>query len=312
MLPLAFVGALFMLSSTDALVAVPLPGRTGWSFPRSNPDVQQREEDSQTIHASTSPAVIVRKTTKDDILQISSLLAAASAAGDDVGANNWNTKMQLLRDENTYRKQLSQRLDALEVGKKAAQKARAALVDDGLLEQVGNTDEDCNIAKDHTDHHTRLMWADDAFRRQLERAAAAIDTERHAWQGHNFAVPPNPSLLQHAMLSVVDANTHQIAGFCEVAMLPLPDDANGCSSCTPMITNLVTSPDYRRRGIATKLLKSARRYVDCCWGSGDGMSLGLYVESYNAGAKSLYLREGFIEKGHCSQKPTRLYLSLQL
>ena len=309
MLPLLLVACAFLsLKPATALVAVPLPGRninTGWSAPTENPTAIPKQEKA----TSTTTTVIVRKTTKDDIAQISAQLATASA-GNEANTLNWNTKMQLLRDQNTYKKQLSQRLDVLEAGKKAARKAHDALVDAGLM---SNTDEECSISEDdYTDHRIRLIWNDDAFRQKLERAVNAIDiTERHAWHGHNFAVPPNPSLLQHVMLTAVDAGTNAVAGFCEVAMLPLPDDASGYSCCTPMITNLVTSPDYRRRGVASNLLKSARRYVRCYWGSCDDMPLGLYVERDNTAAKALYARQGFVEEGICSHKPTRLYMSLQ-
>ena len=306
-LSLAFVGAFLALPTANALVAVPLPGRNanaGWTIPRNEPAAQHREE-SKT--AGTSTTVIVRKTTKEDIQQISSLLATASV-GDGADALNWNTKMQLLRDESTYKKQLSQRLDVLEAVRKAAQRARPALVEAGLMDE---NEEECSIDDDHSDHRVRLIWSDDVFRQKLERAANAIDTERHAWQGFNFAVAPNPSLLQHVMLSAVDASTNQIAGFCEVAMLPMPIDTEGLSTCSPMITNLVTSADYRRRGIATNLLKSARRYVRCCWGSCVDMTLGLYVERDNDAAKALYVRQGFVEGGNCSHKPTRLYMALE-
>lgn len=304
MLLLACIVALLAFQPTNALVAVPLPGRkinTGWSVPKDNP--KQEKAASSTATAT----VIVRKTTKDDIAQISTLLATASARNDSDGVLNWNTKMQILRDQNTYKKQLSQRIDVLEAGKKAARKAQDALVD------AGNTDEECSIGDDdRTDHRTHLMWNDDSFRQKLERAVNAIDsTERHAWHGHNFAVPPNSSLLQHVMLTAVDADTNAVAGFCEVAMLPLPDDARRHTYCTPMITNLVTSPDHRRRGVASNLLKSARRYVRCYWGSCDDMPLGLYVERDNTAAKALYARQGFVEEGTCSHKTTRLYMSLQ-
>ena len=288
---LAFVGALLVVPTANSLVAVPLPGRnanTGWKIPRNEPSAHYQKE-SKT--AGTSTTVIVRKTTKEDIQQISSLLAAASVC-DDADALNWNTKMQILRDESTYKKQLSQRMDVLEAGRKAAQRARPALVEAGLIDE---NEEECSIDDDHSDHRVRVIWSDDAFRQKLERATNAIDTERHAWQGFNFAVAPNPSLLQHVMLSAVDASTNQIAGFCEVAMLPMPDETDGCSTCSPMITNLVTNPNYRRRGIATNLLKSARRYVRCCWGSCVDMTLGLYVERDNDAAKKLYSRQGFVE-----------------
>ena len=287
----------------NALVAVPLPGRninTGWPSPAESPTASPKQE---TVATSTAPAtVIVRKTTKDDIAQISILLAMASAGNDALDSSNWNTKMQILRDQNTYNKLLSQRLDVLEAGKKAARKAQDALVD-----------EECIFNKDgHTDHRNHFMWYDNAFRQKLERAVKAVDaTERHAWHGYNFAIPPNPSLLQHVMLTAVDANTDTVAGFCEVAMLPSPDDASGHSHCLPMIANLVTSPDYRRRGVASNLLKSARRYVRCCWGPCDDMPLGLYVERDNTAAKALYARQGFVEEGTCSHKTTRLYMSLQ-
>ena len=92
LLLLACIGALLSLPATDALVAVPLPGRnvnTGWSAPIDNAPTAISQEETTPSTAT----VIVRKTTKDDISQISSLLASASAGSHADALLNWNAKM---------------------------------------------------------------------------------------------------------------------------------------------------------------------------------------------------------------------------
>jgi N-acetylglutamate synthase len=70
-----------------------------------------------------------------------------------------------------------------------------------------------------------------------------------------------------------------------------PMDALG----TPTILNLVTSPRYRRRGIASRILQSASRFVRQAWSHEHQISL--YVDKQNQPALSMYKRAGFETKG---------------
>jgi len=59
----------------------------------------------------------------------------------------------------------------------------------------------------------------------------------------------------------------------------------------PSISNLCTSPDYRRRGIATRLLNACERYTTTYWEDTDYM--GLFVEQDNHAAIALYEKSGY-------------------
>lgn len=306
--------ALFLFAASSLAVqgalalVVTYPGRSNNASPQTNGwSISDRRSRTREV-----ANFILRKTTKDDVQQISSLLASASV-GDygQSGPLNWNSKMQKLRAESMYIKQLSQRIDVLEAGKIAARNARDALAEAGILSGVEPDIEASPISSSINNHPdgVRLIWSDDAFRHKLQRAVTNIEAERHLWHGHNFAcAPEDGSLLQHLMLTVIDKSTGEVAGFCEVAMLPLPDDSD--APYAPMIANLVTSPEYRRKGIASRLLKTSNRYVRSCWGSHE--QIGLYVEKSNSSAKALYSREGFVEGGVCSDMPSRLYLQKSL
>jgi GNAT superfamily N-acetyltransferase len=130
-----------------------------------------------------------------------------------------------------------------------------------------------------------------------------------------------------------------VVGFCEIAMLLNPvysppdqdtnnewviavEEDNASSSSTsrtstprydyysPAIVNLAVAPEFRRQGIAAKLLATAERYVVQHWGSSSGsvvvrsgtttppapsttVTLGLYVHPSNAAAMALYQSRGY-------------------
>jgi GNAT superfamily N-acetyltransferase len=64
----------------------------------------------------------------------------------------------------------------------------------------------------------------------------------------------------------------------------------------PAITNLAVSEDYRRRGIATRLLQTAARFARQEW---KAQEFGLYVEKANSAAIALYQRNGYTIKQSC-------------
>lgn len=107
--------------------------------------------------------------------------------------------------------------------------------------------------------------------------------------------------------NVVDT---KVVGFCEIAMLSNPVlDTNSCPNLSndcvisivdskdhtrhysPAIANLAIATNMRRRGIATKLLRSAERYVATHWEN--ATTLGLYVSSSNLPAIALYEKCGY-------------------
>ncbi len=144
----------------------------------------------------------------------------------------------------------------------------------------------------------RYLWSNDRFRNTFEKAAK-LANEPHRWNSHNFACAPKTiECLQHKMLTAEDTKTGEVVGFCEVAMLLDPSSFNGsCGSSEeqhilvrPTMVNLVVSPKHRRRGVASRIIKSAMKYVKREW---DACDLNLYVDDDNNAAIELYSSQGF-------------------
>ena len=170
----------------------------------------------------------------------------------------------------------------------------------------------------------RYLWSSERFRRTMERAAK-LSNEPHIWTYHNFACAPKTmECLQHKMLTAEDLQTGELLGFCEIAMLLHPssstNDDNTFSShehnivLRPTIVNLVVSEKHRRRGIASRIIRSAKNYVGQVW---DADELNLYVDQTNTAAISLYRRLGFQDTAYSQQqqeedKVVQLYMTLPL
>ena len=232
----------------------------------------------------------LRSTTEGDLKDIASLLASATARTDE-SQWNWKTTMEVLRSKSALHNLLSSRYEAMKEGVRAA---KLVPLDDSS----NNVD------------HMRLIWDNDSFRTRLEKAAT-LAKEPHVWKEQSFdAFPQDFNSLRHAMITAEDRATGRIIGFCEIAMLKLP-------SCyqtertpvvyAPTIVNLATSSKHRRQGVASALLKSAKRYVHRKWSYGE---IALYVKSSNRGAVALYSKHGF--KSFGESENGELYMTKSL
>jgi ribosomal protein S18 acetylase RimI-like enzyme len=225
----------------------------------------------------------IRSTREQDIDQVVSILSAAMVDPPKNNEFNWKASMDLLKTKVGVESLIQSRIQAMREGQRFA-----ALISPDFNES----------------DRLRLLWSNDAFRTKVEKAAKE-STEPHIWGAHNFALVPNdPCWLQHKMLTAQDALSGEILGFCEVAMLKSvasDEEEEDLIHCAPTIVNLVTSSQHRRRGIGSRLLNSAERFVRDKWSSDE---LNLYVDKDNQAAISVYSNMGF-EKVQAIDTKTR-------
>ena len=223
--------------------------------------------------------------------------------------HNWNNEMKRLRAKTEYTRQLSHRVLALDEGRLAASRLKQQYT---LISHDSNDDDIYSLSDDYDTCYQ--LWKIGNFRSKV-RTAAKHSQENNAWKVHNFELTPSVELFNHVMLSVVHTLSGDVVGFCEVAWLPCPEQPNLTRETTqhyaPAIVNLVTSSTYRRKGIASRLLKFASKYTATQWKrpscDNDSTRLGLFVQSENESALRLYRNEGFSQIS-CSEKDGLMYM----
>lgn len=249
----------------------------------------------------------IRRTQAADLPQVAQLLAAASVSRPTnkakngqstsslVGMPSWGgfqSRMDELWAKADIESLLSSRYQALREGQKAHGRVQRLLNGLDPDERRRWTESDV----------VRLLWTQTSptFRTQLEKAAFETG-EDNVWRSHNVHLPPpSASWLRHLQLTAVagGGREEEVVAFCEVAVL-----WNPClQTYTPAIANLATAVRWRRRGVATRLLRTALRYVALHWKDDDHRksgtetarpSLGLFVEKDNLEALALYKKLGF-------------------
>jgi ribosomal protein S18 acetylase RimI-like enzyme len=302
-----FMWALLLASSCHGLVPpawMGFPGSQSQSLPTKEAIGEASSSDDSTCR------VRIRSTQATDLPEIATILSTAAIKNSGIGWN-WKTNMDRLWAKADIEALLRPRFEAIQEGRKTL--AKLSLLN---LKNMGDEDQ----------YQTRLqlLWGNDRFRRSILKASR--DTgEANVWRKHNFALAPkDTSWLYHLQITAEDAATGQVVGFVEVAMLSNPVDSrrkiqrenessennndsdaninnsNDDASCsvlyTPAITNLAVSEDYRRRGIATRLLQTAARFARQEW---EAQEFGLYVEQANSAAIALYQRNGYTIEQSC-------------
>lgn len=307
---------LFILSLIVPHVVV--EGYAVTKSPYDLPSYTDTKEDKalNSGHRGRDHAIIVRKTDEADLSEISNLLANESMSGID--KSNWGAKMKKLKARSSFQTQLLHRLQASDTAVR-----------------VLSHPEHCQFLDTADERDTcRLLWLEDTFRMKLEKAAktaSVYEGTETLWDSHNFNLQPSdPMMMNHIMMTSVDVDYFGgeqncedgcIVGFCEVAMLPIPSEDNKDRGYGPCIINLVVSPKHRRRGIASRMIQNAERFVGLYWAEAlssyhdmdeddlksEGI-LGLYVDEENTAAVSLYLREKFKISGRGTNVPGQLFL----
>lgn len=264
-------------------------------------------------------SVKIRSTSEADIQEIASMLAYSIVNDNDtrdhvstLGTKNFfpSLNLDVRNTRNSIVSLLQSRMNAITIGRKFMRDHLAK----GTLEGLSEADQ------------LRFLWSNDAFRKNIEKAAL-LSNEPHIWSDHNFVCAPQSfDWLFHKMVTAENALTGEIIGFCEVAMLSKPSERDsqvsrtiGDEECSivdenngvPTIMNLVTSPNYRRRGVASTIVGSAMRYIQTTAPSSSGDEIALYVEERNSRAISMYERLGFERQERLLSKD-QLYMTRQL
>ncbi len=287
----------FCVACSALVVTMPGKGMIGTTTPQVE----------TTIDRPVDLELRIRSTHMGDIPEIANMLTYALV--EEEAATNSNKNQQFPSPLNfRFRKirsgvapLLQSRMDAIQFGKNMIKE------NGGILDNLSQSDQ------------LRLLWSNDAFRNRIEKAAS-YSNEPHIWKEHNFVCAPQSyDWLFHKMITAENALTGEIVGFCEIAMLSQPGDSSEswtswneeCSleenvPGSPTIVNLITSRDYRRRGVGSAVMNSAMNYLEKT--SPTWNEMALYVEEDNDAAISVYERLGF-RKTHRVESKKQWYMT---
>jgi ribosomal protein S18 acetylase RimI-like enzyme len=290
-------------------------GRQSQSQSLPTKETREQVSSSESSSSNRSRRIRIRSTQATDLPEIATILSTAAINNNESGRWNWKISMDRLWAKADIEALLRPRLDAIQEGRKTLARIShlnlESMVDDCLEDQT----------------RLKLLWGNDRFRRSVLKASRETG-EPNVWQKHNFALAPkDTSWLYHLQITAEDAATGKVIGFVEVAVLSNPDESrrktqreqnessenkndsdaisnnsnNDDDSCSlvysPAITNLAVSEDWRRRGIATRLLQTAARFARQEW---EAQDFGLFVEKTNSAAIALYQRNGYTVKKSCT------------
>ncbi|CAJ1937900.1 unnamed protein product [Cylindrotheca closterium] len=281
----SIVAAFSLIGLSDSLVISPPFGNQGISIASNNHQNDDSEESqlirNNQLSQSRRRSVRIRSTSEDDISDVAQILASSLLEQESDGImGGFKAQIELLKTKAGVESLLRSRIHAIDTAKRL-QFPHWEYSSEEVSEAVG----------------LRYVWSNnDSFRKKIEQAAK-LSNEPHIWKDHNFAYAPGcVRWLQHKMFTAVDAHSGEIVGFCEVAMLSKPSafeeecEIDG-DDYAPTIMNLATAPEHRRKGIATRLMRSASRFVQKEWK--ESTELSLYVEQDNEPAIALYQNLGF-------------------
>jgi ribosomal protein S18 acetylase RimI-like enzyme len=254
-----------------------------------------------TTNSGTKTIIRLRTATLQDVETISTMLASASLPTNDGGTSMtswWNQNFHFLKAKSSYHKQISKRLRAIDEARKHLQSLKAS------------NNEHNKISKQ------RYLWVSNSFRDLFKQAVNTYceylyNKEECYWHNHNYIILSSmeESLLQHTMIVAEEMNSKEVVGFVEVAMfVPRPSLEQQQQNYQPTVMNLAVSRLHRRRGVASRLIVSAIRYIRQHWilteaqqnvngvtTSSGSQSIGLYVNIANTAAIALYQNHGFVK-----------------
>lgn len=287
-----------------------------------SPTTSRRSNNVVTKIESLELDLKIRTTNEGDIQEVANMLTYAllEDAGRGEIAKQQNRKLrsplnfQFRNTRSGVAPLIQSRLNAIKIGEKIVSEYSSK----GIFENLNEADQ------------LRLLWSNDIFRNSVERAAT-LSNEPHIWKYHNFICAPQSfNWLFHKMITAENALTGEVIGFCEIAMLSQPSAINPSDSSSrsmgssyfdeecslveeeglPTIVNLVTSEDYRRRGVGSTIMDAAMRYLQKASISQTWNEMALYVEEDNSRAINMYERLGF-RKTHLVEGKNQWYMTRQ-
>lgn len=227
--------------------------------------------------------VRVRKMEERDINDVASLLAK-TVVGEKL---SFNEMVRFLKAKTEFETQIRSRHICIDAGYKTLRRAR---------------EQHESISREMM---SKVLWSDDIFRDKVENAVKKSNERWHGWHNWNYAISPPVNMLQHLMIVVEGEDSGNVLGFCEVGMLSrnFSDEDHGdgdnnplqIQMLSPTIMNLTVDPQFRRKGLACKLMTSARRFTRRYFDLPINEALGLYVKTENEAARRLYEKLGFLD-----------------
>jgi len=280
---------------------------------RQRQQQQQQQQQGKMDRTAVVPITFrIRSTIESDIPDISEVWAQCvdrnkNPLNQQQGPFNFRRKMEFLKSKDTIQKLLVSRLQTIRLGQQTIEECYLSYEEETLEES----------------DRLRYLWSNERFRTCVERATQ-LSKDPHIWTEYNFAcAPQSTKYLQHKMLTAEDRATGELLGFCEIAMLqnpmteelvsPTGEKEEDHTMLSPTLMNVIVNPKFQRRGVASRMIRSAQTFVHKEWNSD---RLSLYVNSDNIGAISLYRRHGFLtmtDTKHSSvSDKEQYYMSLQL
>jgi len=281
-------------------------------------------------------SISIRTTNTVDLTTITDLLSCEKKTSSPAPSLfNWNAQIDRLKSKSSLTSQLTHRLAAIQ----AHSKYKSIIMEEMEME-------DSSISTS-TSIPLGILWNQDSYREKVEKAVKTTleyhDMQETPWDEWNFALTPDKFMLFHMMMTAVDEEFQSTrfdpepVGFCEVGIVRHPNcknrNANDNESANdhdandvfiPCITNLVVSPNQRRRGIGKRMMDCAIRTVrvygrQLQLNDGDDGSVGwklntvgLYVDGDNKSAMALYQHMGFRVTGTCTDVSGRVFMELQM